>query len=243
VLLKNADGYTALHLAVQVGFAELTRLVLEVGGTQALYMENGVGETPLEIATQQELLWRTVAKLNQGGMIYLNNAPDLKFNSASVPPAPFDETRKAQVTRLRGTLDELVADGRLRSDTKLYNELFAFADRMDTKVVPPATKRDQEEDKDPKDTVDKVLTLQLIREAVASQPGARSLLHLLDVHKSVQKDLDRPAARVEYRRRRSRRSVRKNDKGGLEPEQDEEEEQRKKSLVFSIDALNNALHS
>jgi ankyrin repeat protein len=49
-LSKDADGSIPLHIAVQNTSTALAELLIQYGPTGQLYMENSVGQTPLEIA-------------------------------------------------------------------------------------------------------------------------------------------------------------------------------------------------
>jgi hypothetical protein len=200
---------------VQFSFPEITRLLTQPNGIGALRMENGVGETPVEIAIQHDLLLRTRTKLN------IPSTPKtLELRSEPVKPARFDARRKAEVAKLKNTLDMLVEEGNLRVGSELFNRLLAFIEKMETmplsaEVVQEDTQPQRgrrihpsahfgrsevspnvvvtEDTKAPKDDVNASLTLQLIQEAASANPGPRSLLHLLDVQKSVQDDLRKSA--------------------------------------------------
>ena len=47
MLLRDSEGFTPLHAAVQRGFPQSTRLLLKLGPSTALHLENGVGGIPL----------------------------------------------------------------------------------------------------------------------------------------------------------------------------------------------------
>jgi len=224
LLLKNVNGYTPLHVAAQEGFVEITGLILRASPHEALRHENGVGELPLEIASQQDLLWRTREKFSR-------NSPAgvlPSFNFQTRPPR-FGEQAGLEIAKLRIILNKLLCDGILRKDTTLANELLAFADRMQVKlseVTPVPEGTTTIANKDPKDAVDRPRTLQLIREAAALSPGVRQLLHVLDVQKSVHGDLAKFQPVV------GQHSAAHND--GLEPEEEAEQQERRKSLLFGI---------
>jgi hypothetical protein len=199
---------------VQLGFPELTRMLIEAGGPSALQMENGVGETPIEVAISQALRWRIRTKISSG---YIS----LSLNSAPLEPPRFDPTRKSMVEQLKVTLKELVSNGRLRPNTQLYNELFAFADRSDVKLPRAASSSNEPVPKDPKDNKDPMLTLRLVQDAMTDPDIPRSLIHLLEVQRSVQSDLSlgSPQSRA--------------DDDGQGVGGDEGDMQRQNSLIFS----------
>lgn len=226
LLLRNVNGYTPLHVAAQEGFVEITGLIIGASPQEALHCENGVGEVPLEIASQQDLLWRTRQKFIQSPQ------PSALPSGAQTKPPRFGEQAGVEVTNLKATLDELVCDGVLRKDTTLAKELFAFADTMQIKLSqakPTPKGSPAKEDKDPKDRVDRMAVLQLIREAVSVSSGVRQLLHVLDVQKSVHGDLAKSQLVAgQYMTTRNKYD------DGLEPEEEVEQQERRRSLVFGI---------
>jgi hypothetical protein len=233
LLIRDVNGYTPLHRVVQAGFAELTRLLLDAGGLDGLHMENGVGQTPLEIATQQELLWRT-SMLNGSH----TNAPELQCHFVGAGPARADAERDPRVSKLKTVIDELIANGRLQTNSKPCTELLAFVERMEAKAdlsFEAGEKQDDEEEKkDPIDQVNRALTLQLVQEAVARHASQRSLLRLLDVQKSVQSSLNK------FKRRAPLGSTQQSE--GLEPEESSDVVERNKGLVFSLKGLSSIYH-
>jgi len=50
ILRKDADGSTPLHIAVQNTNTAIVELLLQYGPSEQLYIENSVGQTPLDIA-------------------------------------------------------------------------------------------------------------------------------------------------------------------------------------------------
>jgi hypothetical protein len=229
--LCNVDGETPLHSAVKQSFPEITKLLIDASPIEALYMENGVGETPLDIASLTELLWRIRQWFTTPSPMELGNNLSIMDTGFSFPLVDqYLKCLDVEIPKLRATLDELLRDGRLRNNTKLTNDLLAFADLMERKLV--AAKAIPEEplaegkvDKDAKDAPNVEETLLCVRNAVAANPGLRRLVHLIDVQRSIQGNLPQYGAATQ------KMSHHRED-DSLEPEEDKEEQQRRGSLVF-----------
>jgi hypothetical protein len=200
-LSKDADGSAPLQIAVQDSSTALAELLIQFGSREQLYTENSVGQTPLEVAGLK-FLPRVKGS---------NDAPRPSSPHENIEnqvyslnrAAPFDvEKQKVEIPKLRATLDTLIADGRLVPGTKLATELFAFADRMEEKLaIEAAPREDVAKDVKEDDEVDPTVAPRgttadvyvLLRDAAASRPGPRHLVHLSDVQRSVQQGLAREA--------------------------------------------------
>jgi hypothetical protein len=220
------NGNTPLHVAVQEGYADLVQLLISASPPLVLHIENGVGDVPLSIAHQQALLWLTRTKLAQ-------DLPDfliLQHNSISMSPRRFKPTTGTEIENLEHTLKVLLSDGRLKQNTKLTTALFTFLQTLEAKLhaarrMPSETI--SKDEKDPKDEVNRTLTLQHVRTATSKSSGIRQLVHVLDVHRSVRSDLP-----VQDENTMSTHSFRRNNDGlGLEAEEAGDQAQ---SLVFSV---------
>ena len=197
---KDADGSTPLHIAVQNTNTALVEMLLRRGPTEQLHMENSVGQTPLDIASLKFLPRVTgsvaVPILNVPQADVANQVNSLKST------APFSvEKQKEEISKLRATLDLLLADGRLVNGTKLAAELFAFASRMEEKLATEIAKKDAAKKDVKKDEVYQeessdtpASTYVVLRDAVTARPGGRRLVHLADVQQSVQRSLTQLAA-------------------------------------------------
>ncbi|GLB33192.1 putative ankyrin repeats (3 copies) containing protein [Lyophyllum shimeji] len=240
LLMRDIDGSTALHCAVQRGFGEITETIVQFAPPEALYMENGVGETPLDMATLSRKLELTRSFTH-----------DNKIDASSLDPTHADENPKRielrgleeEIKRLQSTIEQLIQDGRLVQGTKLAHELSRFAAMMDEKVSAqmaaeenqPANDRavgaplmlGTQDNENPKEwCADAKRTLDAIARAVAAAPGKRLLVHLVDVQKSVQGNLAR------YSRERTEIDV--NDDGDeFDKEEDPEAKENGRSLVLS----------
>ena len=190
LLVKDEKGSTPLHVTVQQYYASLTKVILEYIPSEGLYIENGVGQTPLDIITQRYLTTRT----GSSNIMPRMNVLPRPISGLGPPTHPLFQ-QEVQVQKLRATLNDLLEDGKLVRNTKLANELLAFADRMESKLT---TARPAKEPTNvatepvldpPIPMADLDATYAAICDAVAAVPGHRQLVHLLDVQKSVKVQL------------------------------------------------------
>ncbi|KAI0303314.1 hypothetical protein B0F90DRAFT_1710051 [Multifurca ochricompacta] len=194
LLLRDADGSTPLHRAVQNANTVLAEILLEYGPTELLYMENSVGQTPLDIASLKSLP-RMTGHTEARRPNALHTDPEKQMPSLQ-GTAPFNvEKQKVEIPKLRATLDTLFADGRLVHGTKLATELLAFVVRMEGKLAieiarKNAGEKEEEAEVDPVASQGTATTTYfLLRDAAARRPGFRKLVHLADVRRSVQRSL------------------------------------------------------
>jgi hypothetical protein len=204
-LRKDVDASTPLHIAVQNANTTLAEILLQYGPTEQLYVENSVGQTPLEIAGLK-VLPREIGSVE----VPRPNEPQVVAGHqvySQRTSAPFDvEKQKVEIPKLRTTLVGLLADGRLVRGAKLTTELFAFADHLEGKLAIEIAKqvaartvpRDDEDDHVSSHGTT-ASTYALLRDAAAARPGLRQLVHLADVQQSVQRDLARQAEETRLR--------------------------------------------
>jgi Ankyrin repeats (3 copies) len=205
VLMKDANGSTPLHIAVQSSNTALAEVLLQHGPAELLYTENSVGQTPLDIAGLKDLPRVTVS-------VGVRRPNELQTNPeqqvASLQRAPFDvKKQEVEIPKLRATLNMLFAEGRLVHGTKLATELLAFADHMEEKLATEVARKsvvnkDAEEAEDytvtPKGTA--AQTYAVLRDVAAARPGFRQLVHLADVQRSVQRNLTRTQTVISWSR-------------------------------------------
>ncbi|KAJ6601282.1 ankyrin repeat protein [Mycena vulgaris] len=137
--LRNADGSTALHAAVQYGFPAIVAHLAAAPGA-GLALENGVGHMPREMAAFQVLVERTHAYKKAGvgveGALPETLPPAEQYGSERRDTwdsfgrwrPPLDAGGRVWAVRaLEKTLARLVSEGTLDAESKLGRELFAFA--------------------------------------------------------------------------------------------------------------------
>ncbi len=207
ILRKDADGSTPLHIAVQNTNTTIVEVLLQYGPAEHLYMENSVGQTPLDIARLKNLsrvMAPVVVDRPQQPQVNIDYQLRLLKNVA-----PFDvEKQKVEIPKLRTTLNALHAEGRLVRDTKLTTELFAFAGYMEGKLAIEIARKandDMEGDGNEHDLMSlsvptpqgtTATTYALLRDAVAARLGHRQLVHLMDVQQSVKRCLAQEAKKA-----------------------------------------------
>ena len=194
ILRKDADGSTPLHIAAQNTNTAIVDVLLEHAPTELLYVENSVGQTPLDIASLKNLpLVTDSTEACRIPEVQANVEYQLRLQKNA---APFNvEKQKVQIPRLRATLDALLADGRLVHGTKLADELFAFATCMEEKLATEKEKSAPEKDVEIGDRAKSMVPTQgtrastyaLLQDAAAARPGQRQLVYLADVQQSVER--------------------------------------------------------
>jgi hypothetical protein len=196
LLLRDADGSTPLHAAVQNEDLFLAELLLKYGPTELLYTENCVGQTPLDIASL-----KGIPRLSGPGLPKPSDLPMYPEQHLRIPKMapPFHvEKQKIEIPKLRAMIDALLAEGRLAHGTKLTTELLAFADRMEGRLAEEVAREcvaenEAEEGERDRPTLpgSNARTYFALCDAAASRPGRRQLVHLADVQRSVRRNLER----------------------------------------------------
>ena len=232
ILMLDVDGQTTLHAAVKLCYAEITSILLAAADPKGLQMENGVGNTPFDIISLSELTSRiegfphmiTMTQLKMDGV-----EPFYRYGGEYI------QKLQKELPKLHAILDLLLADGRLKRQTKLAKELTNFANMMKERLsvaeaahtmrLARLPTEEEEISADPKDKYDLEKTFSIVVGALKGLPVNRQLIHLIDVQKSVGADLEKVGDRSsnEGRRRKS--------EGELDEEQDEEEEEKAQSMV------------
>jgi hypothetical protein len=233
-LIRDANGSTPLHIAVKDNRANITKLLAAAGPVEALTLEDAVGNTPVETATRQAFLAKLDAVCS-----HFRCPEDLRPNYNR---RPFDVVKQEkELAVLRTTIDDLLREGRLTNGTKLMKELVAFADRLERRLFEEKAaeeekqKRSDEENKmrtaeemftAPSDSGTPSDILKVLADELAVRPTLRHLVHLNDVHDSVNKSLDQ--YNKEQREKKNevvtRRSLRRHrhsvDEGGIPDEKE-----------------------
>ncbi|KAH9034042.1 hypothetical protein EDB83DRAFT_2296416 [Lactarius deliciosus] len=193
LLLRDADWSTPLHIAVQNADTVVAEVLLKYGPTQLLYAENSVGQTPLDIASLKGLPRETGSTVPTPTELSMNVLGQL-FSPPKGPPLFDVEKQKTEIPKLRATLDTLLADGLLVDGTNLTTELFAFAGRMEGRLAIETTQKTaaDEGELDPLEPQGSTArTYFALCEAAAARPSTRQLVHMVDVQRSVQRNLAR----------------------------------------------------
>ncbi|KAJ8080933.1 hypothetical protein PM082_017768 [Marasmius tenuissimus] len=244
VLIRDIKGSLPLHTAVLIARPEITKMLLQGSPTEELHSENGVGDTPFEIATLQHLL-SVVTDVNGHTSAVSSSARH------TIPTRRDVEKLKKGVPELRKMIAALSSDQKLAKDSQLEKELSAFARYLETqlasakpdyearkkreaeKAEKAQRKKEEEEKRGIRryDVCDKEKTYAYVKEAVEARPSERKLVHLVDVQKSVMGDL----SKIESRKQRE--AYEHDD--GLEPEEKDERKIPDGAMVFKYQGLGN----
>ena len=156
-------------------------------------MEDGGGDTPVDIAAQRVFL----AKVSQacGELV----CPDALSSWISSDEKPFDVAKhEVELATFRTTLQALESAGRFDDRTQLLDALLEFADRIEKKVALEKEKATQKPGVSTPDSPNESHTftvtrdtgspsevLKVLLEASALRPTHRRLVHLSHVHDTV----------------------------------------------------------
>ncbi|KAG6826323.1 hypothetical protein H0H92_000324 [Tricholoma furcatifolium] len=227
LLTRDVDGSTPLHCAIQRGYANITQVLIEGAASDSLYMENGVGEAPLDMALLK-LTLKTIHNFTHGAPTRPSSlAPcNVSWNTERVNLNGLEP----ELQRLRRTIDQLVDDGKLAQGTQLAIELRHFVELMMEKVEEKKLSGSSKQKTDPiessRDSCDEQRTLYTVTMALTGGSGRRQLVRLVDVQKSVQGYL----ATYSIRKRQGQLY---DDGDGLGVDEDEKSKEVKGSFVIS----------
>jgi len=229
LVIRDNRGSMPLHETVRNGLPKLTSLLVSLGGTDILYAENGVGETPLETASMQWLVAATRAE-------YPGKAPNIGTLSTSrngvgaLQTSQTGEDFIAQMRKMEDAKAYLQKNGKFVANSKLKDALDAYivflARKASQPTVPPKAEKASKND-----SLDRSETLKIISSSVFASPGQRQLVQLADVQASIQSSLK--TASESYKTSWQYLSrIRKNTDDGLVAE-DKTEAQKAEELQWS----------
>lgn len=201
LLIRDAEGFLPLHVAVAKGYAGIVALLAQAEPL-ALFMENGVGDLPLETARRLDLLNRNCATFPG------QNVPALNLTFPNVGSGDFRlENWAAEFTPPLAIPDEkdlddlksVVADvGPDVRDKNVTRELVEFCERSEEvlaryrKAKEMASDKTEEDKSGVPDLSDVTKTLRVLEEFIAKHEGkggdlkgGRKLVHLLDAQRAV----------------------------------------------------------
>ncbi|KAK0227115.1 ankyrin repeat-containing domain protein [Armillaria nabsnona] len=127
ILQRDIDGIIPLHVAVRAGFSGIAKLIIGASLAEALHTENGVEETPLEIASLDYL----TCKMKSYGIQCSFSSPKLD-NNVCMASRRIPATLAEDVPKLRSAMADLAQAGKLTPGTLLSDELDAFASLLET---------------------------------------------------------------------------------------------------------------
>ena len=203
--LRDAQGSLPLHVAVKNGMVHITTSLLKISEPKLLYTEDGVGITPLEVASLQHFLRLTGNKGEVGGALTWKTPLNITF-ATSGKIAKYPERVERPEIEAAETLSALVesldAEGRFTNKTELKDVLADYAERT-MKIARRPKKKEAEGTSEPQtglgfrsESPDIIGTFKFIKGAVGHSTR-RELVHLLDAQRAVGNALDK--AIVQYK--------------------------------------------
>lgn len=260
LLTRDVDGQTPLHCAVARSFPTIVKTLLDVTPGEGLLMENGVGNTPVDIITLAELVQRVkqlssiVSDQRSSSSDGLN--PSSINASDSRIPASYFTKYETEFKELRVVIRDMADRGK---SSGLMDEVEKWVSKMEVIVSAAKTREERKEaerkareEEEKKKHVDQYPsasasvpdTFEVVKKAAQDRLGmstTRQLIHLLDVQKSVKCTLSKVnpnAVENEYdgpsfgHYYRGRRHPRRGDDGfGQEAEEDEEKALKERGMV------------
>ena len=245
--LRDVQGSLPIHIAAKGGLTRITTSLLQFPDPKLLYTEDGVGITPLEIASLQYHLRLTGSKgATVGSFATWSTPPDISVISNKTCKYWEDVERPGieAAETLSALVRSLDAEGRFINKEDLKDILTDYAER----TMKDARQFKEEEETTPllrteserkrsiffrgpqtdldlqTEIVDKVGTFELIKNAVGHSTR-RELVHLLDAQRAVGNALDKAIS--QYQNYPGYGAV----DGGAVDEIGEEAEQAKRGVI------------
>lgn len=232
LVARRWDGNTPIHSAVKDGRVKMTEVLLTAAAraNMDINIENGTGDTPLDIARQQFWQPKTRDSSSLGGE---QQPPTLSDGYRSGPPnvksLNIEETIK-RLTELRTIATQLGHTG-LLVENNLSEHLLLFTNRVEEDlrrqqqlmldVEKLVSKKGDEIEAD---TCSHEKTLAIVEAAYDARVPPRKLVHLADVQEAVQTELDRRFQEMQNNKDKAARQA-ENEGGLFEDHQNAENEE------------------
>ena len=197
--LRDVQGSLPLHTAVKNGLVRITTSLLKFSEPKLLYTENGVGNTPLEVARLQHLLRLTDNKGEVGGAVTWKTPPNITVitsDKIAKYPERIERPEIEAAESLSALVESLDAEGRFTNKTELKDVLMEYAERTMGLARRPE-KKEEAGTSEPQtglgfrtESSDILGTFRLIKSAVGHSTR-RELVHLLDAQRAVGDALDK----------------------------------------------------
>jgi hypothetical protein len=200
---RNREGLIPLHVAVSGAKADLIEPLLKAAArtNMDINVENGMGDSPLDVARQQFWLYKTRHAASMGtGLL-----PALLTQSYNaVPPKTLGidvSNMEERLASLKSIITELTQTGNLVQGTSVANALGEWVLRLDEHVdhLRALTQDASLDQTIPGKMLDewREVVLELVQQAYTARKQPRKLVHLEDVQHFVQLELNRRQARAE----------------------------------------------
>lgn len=237
--VRDRKGSLPVHVAVHQGWAKIVSLIIANGGSDSLYWENAVGETPIETATIQWLLNATRNAIGDG--LESTRAMNMYNNWRVEAPLTTIDKLSSQVKVLKDVLAQLERDGKLTANSDLKKAFESFVVYLDRKreegeaIAAKESNTTTAKNNNQFDKTDSKETLKVVSSFISTSAGERQIVHLIDVQNSVRNSIDRatkplPVALGYDSHRRNRMARRKFEKGKELPDEADEEEEAKEQM-------------
>lgn len=196
--LRDVQGSLPLHIAIRDGLVRITTSLLKSSEPRLLYTEDGVGITPLEIATLQHLLHLTRGngKGEVEKVLTWQTPPKITSLVSDKISRHCDKVERPEIEAaetLLALVQSLDAEGRF-TNKGLKEVLTDYAER--TMRLARQPKEKEEGTPEPQtglgfqmESFDTVGTLKLVK-SVVGHSTRRELVHLLDAQRAVGNALD-----------------------------------------------------
>ncbi|KAG9049848.1 hypothetical protein FS837_008898 [Tulasnella sp. UAMH 9824] len=193
LLSRDSSGATPLHSAILKGWSKIVSHIVSVGSPEMLYLENGVGSTPLEIARLQFLTQ------SLRGLVTSLNVPaafeDYGVKLNLTPTPGMRDRDEEEVKSLRRVMEGIKNSGALNDKPELLRVLDNFTDRSEKEfaswLAQKPTKETQYTPGFTKDICDAKATFDVVSKAVFDV-HQRRLVHLSDVQRAVLTAIESP---------------------------------------------------
>ena len=198
--LRDVQGSLPLHIAVKSGLSRITASLLQFSEPSLLYTEDGVGITPLEIASLHHFLRFTSSEGTVGCGVTWRSPPKITSLISDNIPKYCDDIERPEIEAaetLSALVQSLDAEGRFTNKEDLKDVLTDYAERTMKIARQQSEKQDEETIPEPQtklglqtESPDKVGTFKLIKNAVGYSTR-RELVHPLDAQRAVGNALDK----------------------------------------------------
>ncbi|XP_006457063.1 hypothetical protein AGABI2DRAFT_181422 [Agaricus bisporus var. bisporus H97] len=228
LLVRDALGFMPLHHAIRCGFVLITEEILKVIPTEGLYIENGVGKTPLEDA-QKRAMKPTIVSVTQPSVQILSGARNILFQDDI-------EKLEKESRKVMTTLDRLKSSSTVGKGSSLANAFEKFVSATEGRLAKIKAQNQETLDDnttnssqnqlaaDPIDSQgDHIKTLTVLEKAISNDDMKRTLVHLRDVQRSVASTLEGSPGEESAVR--------------MKDEFEEEEKHKEKAELFAFDSF------
>ncbi|KIO24986.1 hypothetical protein M407DRAFT_25631 [Tulasnella calospora MUT 4182] len=190
LILRDCTGATPFHSAILNGWSKTVSHLISIGPQEMLYMENGVGSTPMEITRLQFLTQALRGLLTP--LILPDGFSTRGIDNLSLTATPgMRERDREEVKSLRRVIAGIKSSGSLARKPELLKVLSDFADRSEQEFAIWETQNPKEEVQSTRPTsnngqhlCDVKATFDIVSK-VAVGVHQRQLVHLRDVQLAV----------------------------------------------------------